>query len=262
MIISYLTSEYFEWAKLFMESLNLSGYTGRVYLIGRELKQEHLDELRSLYGRISITTSYIDWKGLCKAYDVSERKIRGSRNDVANGKLNGNHRLWMDITSVCDRMNSFHKIMKMYSNCAFKEPFLFFDIDTLFRKNIDWLIEAAGNVSVRLIIRGTEEFPKVAGGLFTLKGDEGLWFLSQCCDVINSTPPWHRVPVPFQQIAINGVFTSTWKYLSWGPLPYGEGNWIDSKLGEDATIWLFKRKRKLESLEIAKAEMERLRCKV
>lgn len=257
MIVSYLTDSYFEWGKLFLESFRLTNSGEESILFHtRDLNYNQIDELHNLYPRIWVENESLDMKALAIKYDVSKKDLVESREDVASGKLEGNHRLWMDVTSVFDRMDSLYKTV-MSSD---QDYIIHFDIDVLFRGNISWLIELAKENEVNLIIRGDRCDPKVAGGLFTLSALNGSAFLSEWYFCIRYMPEQLRIPLPFHQAACNRAYLKLRDYIKVGQIPYGEGNKVDAKLGKDADIWLFKTKRKLESLQMAKAELERLKC--
>lgn len=255
MIISYFTGGYFEWAKVFVESLKLTNGDSRLTLVARNVTEGMIDELRAINPTIIFEDTYdLKPKNFYFKYNLPPKAIFESKKDVESGKINGNHRIWMDITSVEDRMRSFLDISRIMD----EDVFIFMDIDVLFRKSIEFLNEAK-NSDVGLIIRGNGEDPRIAGGIFTITKPAGQRFLEIWVTNILSEPPIRRWQHPYQQIAGNQTYRIFKDYLRVWEIPYGEGKEVDSKLGKEASIWLFKTKHKENSLAIAKIELERMR---
>lgn len=258
MIISYLTESYFKWAEIFLESYRIFNDEKMPILLNtRDLNGEQVKRLKKIYGNLEVDNMRLDLEKIARQYGVTKQELIDSRDDITGGKLSGKHRLWMDVTSVCDRTFSFVKYVHTYPSKA--DCFVHFDIDVLFRNDIGWIFDTAKLFDVGLIIRGADVDPRIACGIVAINpNDRSLRFLEKWAREIAETPLYARIPLPYQQWACNKIFMGFRDYANFWRIPYGPGKSVDSKLGLMADIWTFKVKKKNESYIIAKLELERL----
>lgn len=131
-IHSYFTEGYFEWAKLFVNSLKKSnGEDFRVILSSRNLDEKRSDELRKLYDDITIINKNLNYDQMAKKAKIDKDTLLKYKNQIETKKVNKNNKVWKLMIAAEDRLKEIRYILKL-----FNLPVLHVDIDTFVKRDI------------------------------------------------------------------------------------------------------------------------------
>lgn len=271
MIISYLTREYLDWGKIFLQSLNLVHPEIKVHLNTRNLKSKEIEKLKELHENLVIDNKILTVKDLSEKHNIPTEEIEKSRKGCCFSDRKQNHRLFMNLIADGDRINSYLDTVKKYKN---EKVYLLTDIDLLFRKRIDHVFEKAEKHDVGMKLKAGKKEKELPGKL-DLSGensdtlinistvtinnnDKGLKFLETWVDYVNSIPMKDKGKVKWGQYAIACAFNECREEVNFFSFSKGLKGVFNSYLTEEAPVWFFKIKEKNKSLDQAKKELKTL----
>jgi hypothetical protein len=136
-IHSYFTEGYFEWAKLFVQSLAKSnGYGLRLFLSTRNLDDKRIDKLHDLYHDVIVMNEDLDYDQMAKRAKVDKKTLLKYKNRVESVKVDKESKVWKLMIAAEDRLKEIKQLLDMY-----QEPMLHVDIDTYVKKDITPIVE-------------------------------------------------------------------------------------------------------------------------
>ena len=121
-----------------------------------------------------------------------------SRQDVVNGKVLGNHRLWMTMTAIIDRTESLlHSIYRTNDDLI-----LHLDIDTIFRGDITSFMNITSNYDIGLRLR--KLYP-LSGFISIKNNSNGIKFIEKWLEEIYSEPVKDIINLVWGQLTLESV---------------------------------------------------------
>ena len=87
-IHSYFTEGYYDWARLFIESLKKSnGQKHKLILSSRNLNDSKINQLKKLYKNIEIRNKDLDYKKLAKKAEINLDTLMQFKSETEKVKL-------------------------------------------------------------------------------------------------------------------------------------------------------------------------------
>ena len=244
MIITQCSDTYFPWGKIFLESFRLTnGIDAKIHINGVYLQDKHIEELMSLYPKLTIKNHVYKTDNIIERFGVTEEDFRRCRNAVALG-FKKDCRWWMDFMVVEERISQLYQTIKDNPR---EKHWLHLDIDMMFRESINPLLSIIGKNDVTCRFRPDKKFEKkngkivpesmrIAGGMVGVKGILGREFVKEWRDQI-FTKMGNGIQgrgEPWGQTALYYAYEKFKDYYSFGQIPE---KWLTAYCHYKRPIW-------------------------
>lgn len=232
-IHAYLTNGFFCWAKLFLESFKFHhGEATPVFLSTRELKQDDIDELYSIYSNLIVSNKNFDIDQMAKNAKVSKSILLNYKHQVENSHVTENSKVWKNMIADDDRIKEIYDCIGMNLD---KQYMLHFDIDMYFRENIKDLFELvrSNDISIRLRLKSKLTRKTMIGVQGYRLKPLILRFMKAWIENIESVPVYDR-PAGHGQAACFLAYDKFKHHLKWGNVP---SRFISPRMLKTDAIW-------------------------
>lgn len=250
MIVICASDNFYEWTLLFLDSLYLTNGTKyKVLLNGLGLSDEMMGNFKKAYPNLEIINKDIDYKYIQNAYGKKPKEIEKTKSQIANGFKKDNR--WWSQYILNHRTKGLLEAMRDNPD---EDWFILYDVDFMFRKSIDPLIELITSHDVSLFFRPSlesvmeggpkKDFMRVGGGLSGYKGQKGREFVEKWWEILNSKDV-KSLPVDtyiWDQAAMYKTFLHFKDmkdeygnpYMNWGEF---DVDWISAGYHAWKTVW-------------------------
>jgi hypothetical protein len=257
-IHSYLTDGFFPWAKLYLKSFKLyHGENIPIILCTRDLSNQQMEELYSLYSNVNIKNENIDIEAVSKSWGLPIKKVLKYKNQIEKVHITPESRIWKQFTSADQRIRSIYNSML---ESRHEDYMIHSDIDMYFRGDLRDLFKLVRNndISIRFRLKSSEH-RKVMGGLIGFKvNDKVLKFMERWIYYLDVVPIPKR-KAGYGQTSFYLAYKDLRNKYRWGDIPI---MYISPWMKSDDKIWSANTtKGKTENLKICYADFEKLRNK-
>ena len=244
MIITFCTDTYVEWGKVFLKSFKYTnGVKTDIHINGLYLSNENIKALKNCYPRVTISNYQYPSKDVCKRFGVTPKDFSECKSAISLG-FKKNCRWWMDFVVVEERITKLLEHMKKHPH---REYWLHLDIDMMFRKSIEPLLDIIRNNYVtarfrpdRTFIKNeneiSPEYMRLAGGMVGLRGSFGIDFVEEWVKQI-FTKMGNGIQgrgEPWGQTALYYAYERFKDYYKWGEIPK---EWLTAYCHHERPIW-------------------------
>jgi len=220
LIHSYMTDGFFDFGKALLLSFkHFHGESMPFLFTTRNLSDQQIDELYSLYNNLIVSNVHIDMQTLSKKIGIPLQELQRYKWQVEKIFVQKKSVIWKQFISVEDRYRE--SLQDAFSICG--DAFVHMDADSLIIKPLDPLFRIVEDSDVSLIFRPQHNikfkiFGCLMGFKFGLKADRFLTTWRKHIDAI----PLVKKPRGYGQ-------TSCWKAhqelrgtnIRWGVIPKG-----------------------------------------
>lgn len=269
-IHTYFTDGYIGWARLFIESFKFHhGQKNRLVIDTRNLTNENIKEIKSLYKNIEIRNKEIDMDDFCKQSGLSMERalIEKNRTEREEQLRTRENIMWKLYIAAQDRYrNAIPQVLKDYMKKKDADFLYHFDIDTFFRKPINPLITITKKNDISIINR-VEKFKK-----FKNKPPKHFKMILACFLGIKFDPkvfkffdswkkhldniPLKDKPLGYGQSSMYYAYLENLKNIKWGKIPE---DFVDRRTKKDTIIWPGNKGDKTQRLNICLKEWKRIK---
>lgn len=203
---TYYTSGMHELAKIFVESFSEFHANRQIPLVieGVDLTDFQVSDLRSRYKYLHINQHYIPMEHWAKRCGVSLNTLEKWRYEVEHSYVTPANRAWKLLIAGDHRIKTVRNMLEMigaYGICPAGKILAHFDIDTIFRDNIEALSEYVLHHDAALKLRPQIQPIKarITIDLMVIKKTgASIQWLEDWTEIIDSVPPIER-PIGFGQ---------------------------------------------------------------
>jgi hypothetical protein len=261
---SYFTEGYYDWARLFVESLaktNKKKY--KLILSSRNLDKNRQEQLKKLYkGDIEVINQNLDYKTLAKRAEIPLDTLMQYKTETENVKINKYNWVWKLMISAEDRIREIKRVAYSLNK---GDLMLNLDIDSYIRKSLDPWFDIIDNHDFTSIIKYDQQMKKF--GYIKKKayviicciqgykiGDPSLLFLDRWMYYIERVSPKYRAR-GFGQITCYEAYDYLKDMLYWGIIP--PNTYSLSGQGDNCILWGANKGAKHENLARFRADFNR-----
>jgi len=187
------------------------------FLTTRNLREQQIDKLHSLYSNLIVSNEHIDMKALAERTKVPVAKLEFQKQQVEKSFVKPQSVMWKQYISVEDRYrNSLQDAFNICGDC-----FLHLDVDSFINASLDPIFKIIEDNDVSLVFRpGQPErfriFGCVMGFKFGLEADKFLTTWRKHIDSI----PLQKKPKGYGQISCWRAYKELAKSeIEWGIIP-------------------------------------------
>ena len=255
-IHSYLTSGFFPWAKLFLESYKYhNGSETTIILSTRNLPGENVEKLESLYENLIVQNSNFNMHEMAKKAQMPVRKLVQLKKQVEEKHVTEKNKVWKLMIAADDRVKSVLDVIKEYRT---QDYMLHFDIDMYFRNDLKDLIAfmRKHDISIRLRLQSKLNRKTMIGIQGYKINKTTIAFLKKWISYVESIPP-HRRPLGYGQSACYYAYRDFKSKVTWGSIPR---KFIAPQMKETDIIWSANTKEgKVKNLEICYKDFKEMK---
>lgn len=262
-IHSYFTEGYYDWARLFIESLKKSnGQKHKLILSSRNLNDSKINQLKKLYKNIEIRNKDLDYKKLAKKAEINLDTLMQFKSETEKVKINSYNWVWKLMISAEDRIREIKDVAYSLDK---GDSMLNLDIDSYIRKPLDPWFDIIAENDFSSIIKYDQQKQKF--GYIKKKayviicciqgykiGDPSLAFLDRWMYYIDRISPKYR-PRGFGQITCYEAYDYYKNVLNWGIIP--PDTYSLSGNGDNCILWGANKGSKTENLERFREDFQR-----
>lgn len=193
MIVICASDNFYEWTLLFLESLYLTnGIKYKVLLNGLDLPDKMIGNFRKAYSNLEVINKDVDYEYIRKTYEKTPKEIKKTKRRLADGFKKDNR--WWSQYILHHRTEG---LVDAMDDNPDEDWFILYDVDFMFRKSIDPLIDLVTSHDVSLFFRPSlkallkdnkdkKEFMRVGGGLSGYNGEKGREFVHKWWEILNT----------------------------------------------------------------------------
>lgn len=256
MIYICASDNFYEWTILFLDSLYLTnGDKYKVFLKGLSLTSKMVRDFKESYPNIEIENHIVNYEYIKSKYRKNQDQIESSKNGLKDGFKEDNR--WWSQYVLNERVKGLLEVM----NRKPKEWFLYYDVDVLFRKSIDPLVNQIKKHDVSLYFRPSLEKideknkikkdMKIGGGISGYNGEKGKKFIEKWLEILNSEEDIDKIltcSFIWDQMALYNTFLHFRNEIKWGDID--QNRWISAWYHDWKSVWGGHRKGKKIEVEI------------
>ena len=204
-----------------------------IYLCTRDLNEEQIIKLKSLYSNIIISNKEINFDLISKRANMSKEKILELKKHIETDAVTKNTFLWKQAISVEDRYRT--SIVEAMDNYPNEDYLIHFDMDMYFRKPLHDLFETIRNNDISIKFRLKSKISrKVMGGLIGFRiCKETREFMNRWIYYIDKIPLYEK-PLGYGQSSFYYAYKDLEKEYKWGQV---RSQYISPRFEEDDFIW-------------------------
>lgn len=255
-IHSYFTEGYYDWARLFVDSLQKSnGKKYKLILSSRNLDKSRRQQLINSYnGEIIVINKNLDYKALAKRADINVDKLMQFKSETEQVKINKDNWVWKLMISAEDRIREIREVANSLNE---GDLMLNLDIDSYIRKPLDFWFDIMAENDFSSIIKYDKQIARL--GYIKKKAyviicciqgyninEKSLKFLDRWMFYIDRVSPKYR-PRGFGQITCYEAFLELKDQLRWGIIP--PDTYSLSGQGNHCILWGANKGSKTENLK-------------
>jgi DNA-binding XRE family transcriptional regulator len=198
---TYFTDGYFGWGKLFVESfIHFNDMHDNFLILStRNLKQDKIDELKSLHEKIIVYNEDFKYGEMAKRVNVDKQTLLAWKRTVEKEKVNKECKSWKLMVAAEDRLKEIRKILNKHK----PKRLLHVDVDTYVRGSVTpifdvidqnvfttrWRIEKQIKRDGYIKYENRATLISVQG----YKGLEAIEFLNKWIELLDEVNPADRV---------------------------------------------------------------------
>lgn len=203
---TYFTDGYFGWGKLFVESfLHFNDmHDNFLVLSTRNLKEDKIDELKSLHENIFVYNKDLKYGEMAKRVNVDKQTLLAWKRRVEKEKVNKESKAWKLMVAAEDRLKEIREILTKHS----PKRLLHVDVDTYVRGSVTPIFDVIEQnqfttrwrIDKQIRRDGFVKYENRAT-LISVQGYNGLearHFLNRWIELLEEVPPAQR-PTGFGQ---------------------------------------------------------------
>ena len=255
-IHAYLTTGFYPWAKLFLESYKYhNGEETTVILSTRGLDKQQVAELKSLYKNVVVKNDNFNIADMARKAKMSPKQLLRLKKQVEEKHVTEKNKVWKLMVAADDRVKSVLDVMKEYTH---EDYMLHFDIDMYFRDNLKELIKfiKSHDISIRLRLQSKLNRKTMIGIQGYKINKTTMQFVSKWISYVEKVPP-HQRPMGYGQSACFYAYRDFKRKVKWGSVPR---RFIAPQMYDTDTIWSANTKEgKKKNLEICYQDFERIK---
>lgn len=243
MIYICVSDNFYEWTILFLDSLYLTnGDKYKVFLKGLSLTDKMVQDFKESYPNIEIENHDVDYEYVGNKFGKKRNQIELSKDGLKNG-FKENNRWWSQYV-LNERVKGLIEVM----NRNPKGWFICYDVDVLFRKNIDPLVNFVKENDVSLYFRPSLERiddknkikkdMKIGGGISGYVGEKGIRFVEKWIEIMDSKEDINKIltcTFLWDQMALYSTFLNLRNEMKWGDID--QNRWISAWYHEWKSVW-------------------------
>lgn len=218
LIHSYMTDGFFDFGKALLLSFKrFHGESIPFLLTTRDLKEDQIDELYSLYDNLIVHNDQIDMEALSKRTNKPVKALKRYKWQVENVFVKRESVIWKQFISVEDRYKN--SLQDAFNICG--DVFIHMDVDSLIINPLDSLFRLVEHNDVSLVFRPNHALRfKIFGCLMGFKFGSNAYDFLKVWEKHIDAVPLIKKPRGYGQ-------TSCWKAYSelkdsaikWGRIP-------------------------------------------
>jgi ACT domain-containing protein len=250
---AYLTSGFFPWAKIFLESYKYhNGEDNRVILSTRCLKDQQLTELYNIYSNLQIINTQYSIKNMAAKAGITQTKMLKYKNEVETNHVTMENKVWKLMIAADDRVKSIRDVLQANMN----EDYMFHsDIDMYIRAPLTELFDfiKQHEISIRLRLKSKLNRRTMIGIQGYKIGKKALNFLNSWIKHVENIKPKDR-PLGYGQTSCYYAYKEFVNNTDWGSVPR---KFIAPQMKETDIIWSANTSQgKTKNLEICYEDFE------
>lgn len=255
-IHAYLTSGFYPWAKIFVESFKFhNGEDVKMVLSTRGLTEKQINTLKSIYKNLDIQNDEFPIADMAKKAGIDKKKLLEHKKEVEEKHVTPQNKIWKLMIAADDRVKSVYGVMKQNID---EDYMLHFDIDIYFRTPIDDLVKFARqhDICIRLRLNSEPNRKTMIGVQCYRIGDKALDFLQRWISYIDAVKPQDR-PLGYGQTSCWYAYEEVKNSCKWGSVPL---KFISPFMKEKDAIWSANTdKGKTENLKICRKDFNKIK---
>lgn len=230
---AYLTSGFFPWSKIFLESFkyhNGEGY--KVILSTRNLSKAEISQLKKIYKNLQVLNRNYSLGEMAKKAGISQALLLKYKKQVEEKHVTEENKVWKLMIAADDRVKSIRDVLKD----NMKEDYIFHsDIDMYIRGPLDDLFDfiRQHDISIRLRLQSKPNRKTMIGIQGYRICQKTLNFLNRWIYHVESIPPIKR-PMGYGQTACYYAYRNFKNKVKWGSVPR---KYIAPQMKESDIIW-------------------------
>ncbi len=254
LIHSYMTNGFFNFGKALLLSFkHFHGESMPFLFTTRDLSEEQIDELYSLYDNLIVHNDQIDMEALSEKTGIGVKRLRKLKWQVENIYVKRESTVWKQFISVEDRYRN--SLQDAFNICG--NAFIHMDADSLIINPLDSLFRLVEHNDVSLIFRPNHALRfKIFGCLMGFKFGSNAYDFLKVWEKHIDAVPLVKKPRGYGQ-------TSCWKAyceledsaIKWGKIP---GRFVHPRQNDRALILQGNNGRRKRV--VAKQFLERAQC--
>jgi hypothetical protein len=215
-----MTDGFFDFGKILLQSFKKHhGEDLTFFFTTRDLSEQQLDELHSLYKNLIVSNEKINIRKLSKKTGISVKDLRKYKWQVENRFVKPESVIWKQFISVEDRYRN--SLQEAFNICG--DHVIHMDVDSYINRSLNPLFKIVENNDVSLIFRLKAPFRmKMFGCLMGFKfGEKAQTFLETWRKHIDAKP-LIRKPRGYGQTSCFLAYDELKKSdINWGRIPRG-----------------------------------------
>ena len=242
-IHTYFTEGYYDWARLFLQSLKKSnGQKYKVILSSRNLDSARIQKLKGLYSDVEIRNKNLDYNKLAKRAGIDMQTLMKYKVQTEQVKINKHNWVWKLMISAEDRIR---EIKDVANGLKPGDLMLNLDVDSYIRSNLDSWFDIIAENDFTSIIKYDRQIKRL--GYIKKKayviicciqgyniGEKSLKFLDRWMFYIDRVSPKYRAR-GFGQITCYEAYMNLKDELKWGIIP--PDSYSLSGQGKHCILW-------------------------